>query len=150
VAQARQEAPPQAKPLPARRGLAREFYDWCAKHELRFQRCASCGAWRHVPREMCAGCGSMAWTWERSSGRGRVFTWTVAARPLHPAFAEDVPFAPAVIEMEEGVRIVSTVVDCPPDELVIDMPVEVVFEDVTPEITLPKFRRALDGGRNAR
>ena len=129
-------------PLPAMQGLSKEFYDWCKQHELRFQRCSDCGTWRHVPREMCADCGSWRWEWTESSGRGQVFTWTVVARALHPAFKEDVPYAPVVIEMEEGVRLLSGVVDCPPEELEIGMAVEVVFEDVTPEITLPKFRRA--------
>ncbi|MDZ4278197.1 MAG: OB-fold domain-containing protein [Dehalococcoidia bacterium] len=130
-----------AKPLPLPRGLAGEFYGWCKHHELRFQRCAGCGAWRHVPRDMCAACGSWKWEWARSTGRGTVFTWTVAARPMHPGFQGDVPYAAVVIELEEGVRLVSQLVDCPPDELAIGMPVEVVFDDVTPEVTLPKFRR---------
>lgn len=130
------------KPLPLMQGLTKEFYEWCKKHELRFQRCSDCGAWRHVPREMCAECGSMRWEWAKSSGRGKVFTWTVVARAMHPAFMEDVPYAPVVVEMEEGVRLVSWVVDCPPEELEMGMPVEVVFDDVTPEVTLPKFRRA--------
>jgi uncharacterized OB-fold protein len=63
---------------------------------------------------------------------------------MHPAFADDAPYAAAVIEMEEGVRLVSRVIDCPPDDLAIGMPVEVIFEDVTPEITLPVFRRVAD------
>ena len=101
-----------------------------------------CGAWRHVPREMCAECGSWSWEWARSSGRGRVFTWTVVARALHPAFQDDCPYAPVVVEMEEGVRLCSARSwTARPDELEIDMPVEVVFEDVTDEVTLPKFRR---------
>jgi uncharacterized OB-fold protein len=74
-----------------------------------------------------------------------VFTWTVVVRPLHPAFRDDAPYAPAVIEMEEGVRILSTVIDCPPTELEVGMPVEVVFEPQTEEIALPKFRRARGG-----
>lgn len=131
-----------SKPLPVMQGLTKEFYDWCGQGELRFQRCSECGTWRHVPREMCAECGAWSWEWARSSGRGTVFTWTVVARALHPAFADDVPAAPAVIEMEEGVRLLSIVVDCPIDELEIGMPVEVVFDDVTEEITLPRFRRA--------
>jgi uncharacterized OB-fold protein len=128
------------KPLPAMEGLTQEFYGWCKQHELRFQRCADCGAWRHVPREMCAACGSWKWEWAPSSGRGTVFTWTVASRALHPAFQQNVPYAPTVIEMEEGVRLLSEVVDCAPEQLKIGMRVEVVFDDVTPEITLPKFR----------
>jgi uncharacterized OB-fold protein len=61
---------------------------------------------------------------------------------MHPAFAGDAPYAPAIIELEEGVRMVSWVVDCPPEELAAGLPVEVIFEDVTDAVTLPKFRRA--------
>jgi uncharacterized OB-fold protein len=60
---------------------------------------------------------------------------------MHPDFAEDVPYAPAVIELDEGIRMVSWVVDCPPEELSPGMPVEVVFDEVTADVTLPKFRR---------
>jgi len=130
------------KPLPTLQGLTQEFYDWCGERELRFQRCSECSAWRHVPREMCAECGSFRCEWAPSSGRGTVFTWTVVARALHPAFKDALPYAPVVIEMEEGVRILSEVLDCPLDELEIGMPVEVVFDEVTPGVTLPKFRRA--------
>jgi len=129
------------KPLPTLEGFTADFYAWCKKGELRFQRCSSCSAWRHVPREMCPECGSDEWSWEKSAGKGRVFTWTVAERPLHPAFAESAPYAPVVVEMEEGVRVLTEMIDCPPGELKIDMPVEVSFEAVTEEVTLPKFRR---------
>lgn len=132
---------PDTRPLPRLEGLAGEFYAHCRRHELRFQRCGGCRAWRHVPREMCPRCGSWDWSWERSSGRGRVFTWTVVARALHPAFGGDCPYAPVVVEMDEGVRILSRVVECPPDALAIDMPVEVDFEERSPEVTLPVFRR---------
>jgi uncharacterized OB-fold protein len=129
-------------PLPTLAGLAGEFYGWCRKHELRFQRCTTCGTWRHVPRELCASCGSWDWEWARSSGRGTVFTWTVAVRAMHPAFHDAVPYAPVVVEMEEGVRILSRVTDCSPDALAVGMPVTVAFDEVTPEVTLPTFRRA--------
>ena len=130
------------KPLPELAGLTKEFYNWCRRGDLRFQRCSSCDTWRHVPREMCANCGSSEWKWEKSKGKGTLFTWTVAERPMHPAFAEDVPYAPVVVEMDEGVRIVSEVVDCAPSELEIGMRVEVAFARVSDEVTLPKFRRA--------
>ena len=131
-----------SKPLPTLDGLTREFYNWCRRGDLRFQRCNACQDWRHVPRPMCAVCGSFAWTWRRSSGRGTVFSWTVAVRPMHPAFQNDAPYAPVVIEMAEGVRLVSEMLDCSPDALEIGMPVELVFDHVTPQITLPKFKRA--------
>ena len=105
--------PSVPKPLPVLEGLTGEFYTWCRQEELRFQRCTACDTWRHVPREICADCGSWEWEWAQSSGRGSVFTWTVVARALHPAFREDVPIAPAVIELEEGVRLLSEVVGKP-------------------------------------
>ncbi len=129
------------KPLPVMVGMTKEFYENCARGELCFQCCSSCEKLRHVPTPRCANCGSWAWSWSPSTGRGRLSTWTVVRRPMHPDFAEDVPYAPAVIELDEGIRMVSWIVDCPPEELSAGMPVEVVFDDVTCEVTLPKFRR---------
>lgn len=135
-----------ARPLPRLQGLTREFYAWCARGQLRFQRCAACDAWRHVPREMCARCGSFEWRWEKSAGTGQVYTWTTVERPMHPAFAGDAPYAVVVVEMAEGVRFASTVTNCPPERLRIGMPVRVVFERRTREIALPRFVRA-DGAQ---
>jgi uncharacterized OB-fold protein len=129
-------------PLPELDGLHKEFFDHCKSHALQFQRCDDCQNFRHVPREMCAECGSWAWSWVASSGRGRVFTWTVVERPMHPAFAEACPYAPVVVEMEEGVRLLSEVVDVAPAELEIDMEVSIYYDDVTEDVTLPKFKRA--------
>ena len=129
-------------PLPRVGGYSAEFYRFCKEHELRFQRCTDCGAWRHVPRDMCAKCGSCAWEWARSSGRGKIFSWTTARQPMMPQFADKIPYSPVIIELEEGVRMVSWLTDVTPDELELEIPVEVVFDDVTPEVTLPKFRRA--------
>ena len=122
-------------------GLHGEFYEHCARGELRFQRCSACKTWRHVPRELCAACGSFDWSWELSSGKGRVFTWTVVVRALHPAFHGQEPYAPVVVEMDEGLRLLGRVLDCPPEELEIDMPVEVVFDDTGEGVSLPVFRR---------
>src|SRR5207253_8188738 len=67
-------------PLPKARGRAAEFYAFCKNHELRFQRCTECGTWRHIPRDMCAKCGSFNWEWARSSGKGKLFSWTTATQ----------------------------------------------------------------------
>ncbi|RLQ21083.1 DNA-binding protein [Seongchinamella sediminis] len=137
------------KPLPGLDGLTKEFYDFCRQESLHFQQCSECGTFRHVPREMCAECNSFDWEWVESSGKGTIFSWVVVNRALHPAFYDPspdaVPMAPVVVEMEEGVRLTSNMVDCPPDELEIDMPVEVVYEAVTDEVTLPRFRRVTGG-----
>ena len=128
--------------LPVLEGLNGQFYDRCRSGTLHFQRCRDCGTFRHVPRELCAACGSFAWEWAPSTGRGRLYSWTVVMRALHPAFLNATPVAPVVVEMEEGVRLLSQVIDCAPGELAIGLPVEVVFQAVTDEITLPFFRLA--------
>ena len=128
------------RPLPAMEGLTKQFYEWCSRGELRFQRCSGCGTFRHVPRELCAQCGSFDWEWARSSGKGTLFSYTLVARALNPAFAGAVPYAAAIIELEEGVRILANVIDCPPDQLRIGMPLRVDFEKQTDSITLPVFR----------
>jgi uncharacterized OB-fold protein len=130
------------KPLPQPDGLNAEFYAHCAQRELRFQRC-ECGAWRHPPRVLCAACGSERWEWARASGRGRVFTWTVTHQALHPAYADEVPYALVVVEMEEGVRMVSTLRDLDPSALELDLAVEVAFEPRSDTITLPCFRPSM-------
>jgi len=131
-----------SKPLPEMVDLTKEFYDFCKAEALHFQQCGSCGSFRHVPRQMCPQCNSFEWDWVKSSGRGTIYSWVVINRALHPAFhdPEAVPMAPVIVEMEEGVRLLSNMVDCPPDQLVMDMPVEVVYEPVTDEVTLPRFR----------
>jgi len=136
-----QSPPAYNRPLPRRHGFGAEFYGFCKNHELRFQRCKGCGAWRHVPRDMCAKCGSVTWEWAKSSGKGKVFSWTTVMQPMMPQFADAVPYSPVVIELEEGVRMVSWIVGLRPEELRLDLPVEVVFDDVTAEVTLPKFRK---------
>ncbi len=129
-------------PLPPRHGFAGQFYGFLKQHELRFQRCIDCGTWRHLPRDLCAKCNSPRWQWARSSGRGRVFSWTTVAQPSLPQFGAYVPYSAVIVEMEEAVRLVSWLVDVPPAELALDLPVEVFFEAVTSDVTLHRFRRA--------
>lgn len=131
-----------SKPLPGLDGLTKEFYAYCKQEDLHFQRCSNCQTFRHVPREMCAHCNSFDWQWQRSSGLGTVYTWTVVERALHPAFMEDTPMAPVVVEMEEGVRLLANMLDCAPDQLEIGMPVRIAYEHVANEVTLPRFVRA--------
>ena len=129
-------------PLPRTGGMSADFYSFCKQHELRFQRCTECGTWRHIPRDICAKCGSFKWEWARSSGKGKVFSWTTATQPMMPQFADQVPYSPVIVELDEGVRMVTWLTGVKPDELKLGMPVEVAFDDVTPEVSLPKFRRA--------
>ena len=128
------------KPLPRGEDLNGEFYQFCRQHELRFQRCDNCQHWRHMPRASCPHCQSLNWSWQCASGKGKVFSWTVSHRALNPGFADELPYASVIVEMEEGVRMVSNLVDIDLNDLRIDLPVQVFFEDVDDNISLPKFR----------
>ena len=128
------------KPGPVLEGLTAAFYGFCAAGELRFQRCDACGVWRHPPRVRCARCGSDTFAWTASSGRGSVFTWTTVHQAMHPAFAADVPYAVVVVEMVEGVRIVSNLLGLAPADIRLSLPVEVTFEAREEGLTLPVFR----------
>src|SRR5437762_2562443 len=94
-------------PLPRTGGMSADFYRFCREHELRFQRCTHCATWRHIPRDMCAKCGSFNWEWALSAGKGKVFSWTTAMQPMMPQFAEQVPYSPVIVELDEAVRMVS-------------------------------------------
>ncbi len=130
-----------AKPLPNPGDpLHQQFWAHCNEERLCFQRCGGCGLWRHVPRDMCAQCWSTDWEWVQSSGKGKLYTWTVVERPMHPAFFPDVPYASIVVELEEGPRMVSMMRDLPMDQLKVDLPVEVLFERASETVVLPYFR----------
>ena len=106
-----------------------EYFAGAARGELVLPRCDSCNRFVWYPEEECPHCGAGSFTWTRVSGRGRVFTWTVVRRAFLPAFEEMVPFVTALVSLEEdpAVRIVSYIVDCEPDALAADLPVEAVF-----------------------
>ncbi len=128
------------KPLPHIDEVNRPFWEAAKRHELVLQKCQECGHYRYPPGSICPHCLSDRLTWVKVSGRGTVHTWTVFHRAYHPAFTQDVPYAVVVIELEEGPRLLSNLVDCKIEGIRVGRPVEVVFEDVTTEVTLPKFR----------
>lgn len=130
------------KPLPQITPQARELWEGCRKHKLLIQRCLACGTLRHYPRIMCPNCSSWDTEWVEVSGKGKIYSWTVAHQAFHPAFIDEVPYASVIVELDEGVRLVTNIVDAKPGELYIGMPVEVVFQDATSEITLPKFKKS--------
>ena len=130
--------PPLLRPRPAT-DLEQEFWDHCFRGELRFQRCDACASWRHPPRYRCARCGSTKWTWSEASGRGRVFSWCVTHRAPHPSLIDSVPYASVIVELEEGVRLVSVVRDVAPASLRLELPVRVAFETREEGVALPVF-----------
>jgi uncharacterized OB-fold protein len=127
-------------PQPSRDNAA--FYEAAARGELRFQRCTPCRRFRHYPRPVCPYCLSRDFTWEPSSGRGTVYTWTIVRGPTLPAFQDKLPYNVVDVLMDEGVHFVSEVLDCAPEDIQPGMPVEATFVPVSDEITLVKFRRS--------
>ena len=129
------------RPAPSDADDAR-FWQLLTTGELHLQRCGACGTYRHPPRPACAACGSDADEWVRSPGRGEVWTYTVIHPPTLPAFAERTPYGAVVVRLDEGVFMVSNLVDCGADELAVGTLVEVAVTEVEEGLRLPLFRRA--------
>ncbi len=129
------------RPIPAPDRDSDPFWEGVQQHRLLIQRCAGCSELRHPPQPACPSCGSLEVDWQQASGRGSVYSFVIQRHPTHPFFL-DVPYNVILVELEEGTRLVSNLVGVEPDEIRIGMPVEVVFEEVDPEATLPLFRPA--------
>lgn len=129
---------PHPDPAP----LEAPFWEACRAHQLRIQRCTNCGAFRHHPRPRCPTCRSDAHEWTPVRGTGTVHSWTICYPPVLPGYADRVPYNAVVVRLDEGVFLVSNLVDCDDDAIEVDMRVEVVFVDVDDELTLPRFRPA--------
>jgi uncharacterized OB-fold protein len=132
---------PSARPIPEVSPALAPYFAAARAGRLVVQRCTGCGALRFPPRELCSACLATEAAWQEVSGRGEIFSYYVMHQIYHPGFAAEVPYAVVVVKLEEGPKLTSNVVDCPLDEIAIGMPVEVVFEELSPEVTLPKFRR---------
>ncbi|MGA9678746.1 MAG: Zn-ribbon domain-containing OB-fold protein, partial [Mycobacterium sp.] len=101
------------------------FWNGLGDNKLLIQRCAGCGDLRHPPRPMCPKCRSLDWEAIESSGRGTVYSYVMPHQPHFPFF--DYPYVVALIELEEGVRIVSNLTDIDPADVTVGMPVQVYF-----------------------
>jgi len=86
----------------------------------------------------------MDFEWVKTSGKGKIYSFVVYHVAFHPAFEQEIPYVVAIIQLSEGPRMESNIIGCKPEEVKIDMPVEVFFEDVTEEIAVPKFKPALN------
>jgi uncharacterized protein len=130
------------KPLPTPSPESKRYWDGCRNHELWLPFCRSCEAFYFYPRDFCPKCFSWDIEWRKTSGRGRVYTYAIQHRAYHPAWQDELPYVTALVQLDEGPRLYTNLVGIDPDptEIQCDMPVEVVFDDVTEEVSLPKFR----------
>jgi hypothetical protein len=93
----------------------------------------------HPPLPVCPACGSTGWSWQPASGRGKVFSYTIVHQAAHPDFADRIPYIAALVELEEGPRMVADILDVAPEDVSIGMPVRVRFVEVAARIKLPQF-----------
>ncbi len=134
------------KPMPVSMNpeLSAPFWEATKRHELMMPRCKTCANIFFYPRERCPKCMSDDLGWTRLGGRGRLYSFTVVHQTAHPAFQPEAPHIYAIIQLDEGARMPSNLVECAIEDARIDMPVEAVFDDGSEEFTLVKFRPAAD------
>jgi len=136
------EAKTYDKPLPTLDESNKPFWNAAREGKLALQHCTACGKPRYPINHVCPHCLSDKFEWKAVSGRGTVYSSIVFHQVYHQAFAGDVPYNVSLIQLEEGPRMFSNVVGIPPSQVKVGDKVRVVFDPVTPEISIPRFQRA--------
>jgi len=131
---------PEGIPAPRPSRRSRPYWEGCHANRLLYQRCGECSFTGLGAFAVCARCLATAPVWEESSGAGSLYSWTVVWRPPDPSFT--VPYAPAVIRLDEGIWMMSAIIGCEPEALHDGLRVRVEFHPASTEITLPYFRPA--------
>lgn len=127
------------KPLPVITPESAPFWEGCRNGQLFLQRCAECAVWRYPPAPLCPHCGASQCAWLPVSGRRQIYSFVIYHRPFHRAYTEEVPYAVALIALDEGVRMLLRVVDFPLEALAIELSGEIRFQKLTEEVHLPVF-----------
>jgi uncharacterized OB-fold protein len=126
--------------LPTVEDESRPYWEAAKQGRLLIKRCNACGEVHHYPRPFCPTCWSEDVEWLEVSGRGTLYTYSVVFRNDTPPFNEWGRYVPAVVELEEGPRLMTNIIDAEPESLFVDMPVEVAFRDLTDDWAAPIFR----------
>ena len=134
---------PYLKPIPMPIPETRFFWEKARQHELWIQRCPVCNHVFFYPRFHCPQCLSDKVEWFKASGKGTLYSYMINHRPP-PGFQDEAPYAIAIVQLDEGPRMMTNIVgiENTPQNLVLDMPLEVTFEDVTEDTTIPKWKPA--------
>jgi uncharacterized OB-fold protein len=128
------------KPLPQIGPDTEAFWEGCREHEIRIQKCGDCGHPRWPPALYCPNCLSGKTELITASGRGTVYSYVVYHVAYDPAFKQELPYVVALVELEEGPRLLTNIVERDPHAVFCGMAVETVWDDVTEAVSLPKFR----------
>ena len=127
------------KQLPLITTADKPFWEAARRHELTAYHCQNCGAYYSVVVD-CVKCSAPRMEWVKVSGKGKIYTYTVYHQIYNPLWKEDIPYNAAWVQLEEGPIMLSNIVDIKKEDLRVGLPVEVIFDDVTTEVTLPRFR----------
>lgn len=130
------------KPLPTPDADSAAFWIGLKEGKLLLQHCLDCGNVQYYQQSLCRRCGGERLEHRAASGRGKVHSFSVVYRAPGPAFKRDVPYAVLLVDLEEGPRMISSLVGAKPESVTFDMPVQLVCEKASDEITLPRFRPA--------
>ena len=133
---------PYTKPLPAPSPASQPYWDAAREHRFLLQRSKKTGKHIFYPRAVSPFGADDELEWVEGSGRGTVYSFTIARRPTGPQWAGDVPYVIAIVQLEEGPRMTANIIDCDPETVTIGMAVEVAFVDATPEVALVQWRAA--------
>ena len=128
----------ESKPHPRPSPESAPFWEGAKAHKLLLPRCSACGRFWFPPSRRCVHCLSSDFAWTESEGKGRIYSFVVFHRVYHPAFESDVPYTVAIVELDEGPRLLANIVGTSPADVRCDMRVHVVFEDRDDQ-TLPQF-----------
>lgn len=128
-----------SRTIPRPSKISRPFWESCKSGRMQMQRCEDCGVYVYYPVYVCPECASQKLAWTPVTGRGKVYTYTVAAKA---SFETEGPMVLALVELEEGAMMVSNIVNTPPESVHIGMPVRIAYEPISDEITLPLFQAA--------
>ena len=130
---------PVQRPLPLPTDLTRPYWEAAKQGELRIQHCKACGHWQFYPRPFCLNCESEDVQWQRTTGLGSIYTFTVNHRAPNPFMKARLPYVVAIVQLDEGPRLMANVLDAKPGDVAIGKRVQVVFEQASDDITLPQF-----------
>lgn len=133
------------KILPVPTPETEPYWAGCKEHELRLQCCDDCGRYQFYPRILCSHCAGDRLQWKTASGLGEIRSFTVVQRAVSAAYKPEVPYIVALVRLQEGPTMMSNVVQCEPGEVKVGMPVTVLFEDWSEQVSMPKFRPRAEG-----
>lgn len=128
------------RPIPVPDDRSARFFEAAKQGQLLIKKCPSCGRYLAPQREICDVCGNEALDWAPASGKGTIYSFVHMHQMLHPAFRNEVPYNVIIVELEEGPRFTSNLVGTPDNEINVGLRVEAVFEELSPEVSVPKFR----------